>query len=51
VDKVDALEIRWPSGSTQRIENPPLNDSIRIVEGKDGWERVYANKKAGAVKP
>ena len=49
LDRVDSLEVRWPSGLTQRFENPPVNDSIRITEGKDGWERVYAAKKSGGV--
>jgi tetratricopeptide (TPR) repeat protein len=41
--KVDALEIRWPSGASQVIENPPVNDTIRITEGQPGWEQVYKN--------
>src|SRR5262249_26091132 len=40
--KVDALEIRGPSGLRQRIEDPPINDSIRITEGSAEWVRVYA---------
>ena len=44
-DKIDAIEIRWSSGLTQRLENPPLNDSIRVTEGKPGWEPIYAQKK------
>jgi hypothetical protein len=43
---VDALEIRWPSGLTQRIENPPVNDTIRITEGQAGWEPVYRRAAA-----
>jgi hypothetical protein len=39
--KVDALEIRWPSGLRQHIENPPVNETIRVTEGQSGWERVY----------
>jgi hypothetical protein len=39
---VDALEIRWPSGLTQRVENPPVNETIRITEGAPSWEHVYA---------
>jgi len=39
---VDAIEIRWPSGLRQRVENPPVNDTILITEGQSGWERVYA---------
>jgi tetratricopeptide (TPR) repeat protein len=38
---VDALEIRWPSGLTQRVENPPVNDTIRVIEGSADWQRVY----------
>jgi hypothetical protein len=39
--EVDALEIRWPSGVRQRVENPPVNDTIRVIEGKADWESVY----------
>ena len=37
----EALEIRWPSGRSQHLANPPVNTTIRIVEGVDGWESVY----------
>jgi len=43
--KVDALEIWWPSGLKQRFVNLPSNDTIRITEGGDGWERVYPKKR------
>lgn len=39
--QVDALEIRWPSGLSQRVENPPVNSTIRVIEGQNGWEDVY----------
>jgi len=39
--QVDVLEISWPSGLRQRFVNLPFNDTIRITEGKDGWEPVY----------
>jgi hypothetical protein len=42
--EVDALEIRWPSGLVQQVENPPVNDTIRVVEGEPGWSQVYANR-------
>jgi hypothetical protein len=42
--QIDWLEIRWPSGHVQRLEQLPLNQSIRIVEGKAGWEAVYSNR-------
>jgi len=45
-EKIDALEIRWPSGLRQRVVNPPVNTSIRITEGKDGWAPTY---KTGAA--
>jgi hypothetical protein len=32
--KMDRIEVRWPSGKTDRIENPPVDGYIRIVEGK-----------------
>ncbi|MEM7356006.1 MAG: FG-GAP-like repeat-containing protein [Acidobacteriota bacterium] len=41
VESASALAIRWPSGARQRIEKPPINTTIRIVESKDGWQSVY----------
>ncbi len=41
---VDSIEIVWPSGLKQRVESLPFNDTIRIEEGRSGWERVYKNK-------
>ena len=34
---IDALEIRWPSGLRQLVENPAVNQTIRIVEGEAGY--------------
>jgi hypothetical protein len=31
--KIDAIEIRWPSGATDRITSVPLNKYIKVVEG------------------
>jgi tetratricopeptide (TPR) repeat protein len=48
--KADRLEVIWPGGLHQSIENLPINTTIRITEGKDGWERVYPEKHAPAGK-
>jgi hypothetical protein len=32
--KLDSLEIRWPSGTIDKLSNPPLNAYVKIVEGK-----------------
>jgi hypothetical protein len=32
--KMDSIEVHWPSGKTDRIENPPIDTYIRIVEGQ-----------------
>lgn len=45
--EIEALEIRWPSGLVQRVENPPVNDTIRVIEGAEGWEPVYRTHRAG----
>ena len=46
--QVDSLEVRWPSGLVQHFANPPVNDTIQIVEGAEGWQRVYeAREKDG----
>jgi len=35
------IEVRWPGGAVQRVDQPPVNETIRITEGVTGWERVY----------
>ena len=37
LDRVDALEIWWPSGLRERFEDLPANTRVRIVEGTAGW--------------
>jgi hypothetical protein len=32
--KMDSIEVRWPSGKIDRVENPPIDTYIRIVEGQ-----------------
>jgi len=41
--QIDALEIRWPSGHVQRLARLPINHTLRIFEGQEGWEAVYLN--------
>ena len=31
--KIESVEIRWPSGKTDKLTNPPMNTYIRVVEG------------------
>jgi hypothetical protein len=45
LEKIDAIEIWWPSGSRQRLENIPVNTTIRITEGENRWEEVYTKPK------
>jgi hypothetical protein len=44
LDRVDALEIWWPSGLRQTFGDLPVNSTIRITEGKDRWEEVYRKR-------
>lgn len=39
--KVDAIQIRWPSGLVQRFTDLPLNDTVLFTEGKSEWQRPY----------
>lgn len=32
--KIDRLEIRWPSGATDKLENLPADQFLTIWEGK-----------------
>jgi hypothetical protein len=41
LDRADAIEISWPSGLKQRIENLPVNTTIKILEGNQQWTEVY----------
>ena len=40
--QVECLEIRWPSSLVQRVENPPVNQTIKVTEGQPGWSYIYA---------
>jgi hypothetical protein len=31
--KIDSIEIRWPSGTIDKLTNPPLNTYVKVVEG------------------
>jgi len=31
--KIDSIEIRWPSGATDRLTNVPVNKYVKVVEG------------------
>ena len=35
--QVQAVSIRWPSGTRQRIEGVPGQGTIQVVEGRRGW--------------
>ena len=39
--RIDEIEIRWPCGLVQRIESPPVNRTIRVIEGRTRWDYVY----------
>jgi len=32
--KVEALEVRWPSGTVQKFSNPGINRRLRVIEGE-----------------
>ncbi|HEX8889230.1 MAG TPA: CRTAC1 family protein [Pyrinomonadaceae bacterium] len=33
-NKIDAVEIRWPSGKVDKLSNPPMNTYLKVVEGE-----------------
>jgi hypothetical protein len=50
--RIDGLEILWPNGLKQHLANPPVNSTIRITEGKAGYQEVYESryqKRLGAL--
>jgi hypothetical protein len=44
-NKIDRVEVKWPSGTVDRITNPPINQYIRVVEGK-GSETLNVSTSA-----
>ena len=36
--KIDAIEVRWPSGGVERFTNIPANTFISIREGEGSWK-------------
>ena len=39
-DRVEALEVRWPSGQVDRIHSPGIDRLVRVVEGSGKAERI-----------
>ena len=33
-NKIDSVEIHWPSGKIDKLSNPPMNTYVRVVESK-----------------
>ncbi len=40
--RVDRLEIRWPSGQVDVLENIPADQKIRVFEGREGYHVARA---------
>jgi len=49
IPKVDAVEIRWPSGLSQRFEGPPVNSTVEFTEGSSASKAVYASSRKDLV--
>jgi tetratricopeptide (TPR) repeat protein len=48
VTKVEALEVRWPSGLVQRFEDLPINKTLQFTEGQPSWVEVYVKQSIAA---
>jgi hypothetical protein len=40
LDKIDRLELRWPSGQMETVRDVPVNHVITVVEGQGITERT-----------
>jgi enediyne biosynthesis protein E4 len=47
--KIDRLEVRWPAGETQVIQDPPI-DHVLVVKEGEGIVKSSAFRKAASVK-
>jgi hypothetical protein len=43
-EKVDVIEVRWPSGQVDTLSNIPTGQTIAVTEGKG----ITASRKYGA---
>lgn len=41
-DKLDSLEIKWPSGKVDRFTNLPLNQYVKVIEGAGQAKAITA---------
>jgi hypothetical protein len=39
-ETIESLEIRWPSGITQKFEGRAANQFIQVIEGEREWRKV-----------
>ncbi|HEX3228216.1 MAG TPA: CRTAC1 family protein [Pyrinomonadaceae bacterium] len=37
-EKIDSVEIKWPSGRIDKLTNLPLNKYVKVVEGEGKWQ-------------
>jgi hypothetical protein len=37
-EKIDSVEIKWPSGRVDKLTNLPLNKYVKVVEGEGKWQ-------------
>lgn len=44
-DKIETLEIKWPSGKIDKIANPPINQYVKVVEGEGQAKASTASVK------
>jgi len=42
-NKIESVEIRWPSGRVDKLSNPPMNSYVKVVEG-EGLKSVGGTK-------
>jgi len=40
-EAIDHLEIRWPSGAVELVEGPPIDRTLRFVEGRHGFDLIH----------
>ena len=45
--KVDSIEVRWPSGTVQRLDAVPANTFIKIVEGASAPQTIVPAASRG----
>jgi tetratricopeptide (TPR) repeat protein len=49
LEKIESVQVRWPSGLLQKFTDLPVNQTLLFIEGEPTWERIQAVHQKSVV--